>query len=140
MKQGSVSRVLVERFNSGDDILAGLNDLVRRHNIRSGSFTAIGAVEKATVGFFMGNGRYSSTSLNGPLEVVACVGNVSIKDDIPFIHAHVTLADREGRAFGGHLMSGCTVGATFEVTMYAHDGIELSRRLDPQTKLSMLDA
>jgi predicted DNA-binding protein with PD1-like motif len=78
--------------------------------------------------------------LLGPLEIVSCVGNVSLKEDAPFVHAHITLSDKEGRTYGGHLMPGTTVGATFEVTLHAYDEMKLVRKLDPTTKLFMLDA
>lgn len=139
LKQGSVSRVIVERFSEGDDILERLNDLVRQNNVSAGSFTALGAVEKATVGYFLGDRKHSNISLQGPLEVVSCVGNVSLKEGLPFVHAHITLSDDKGRAYGGHLMPGSTVGATFEVTLHTYDEMQLVRKLDSGTKLYLLD-
>jgi len=139
LKEGKPSRIIVERFRTGDDILERLNALVRGNNVRAGSFSAIGAVEKATVGIFVGEGQYSEIEIEGPLEILSCVGNVSLKDDLPFVHAHITLADTKGRAYGGHLMQGCIVGATFEVSLLRYDNLELGRKLDPQTKLYLLD-
>lgn len=131
--------MIVDRFETGDDILERINDLVRQQQVSAGSFTALGAVEKATVGYFTGNGNYSNISLQGPLEILSCVGNVSLKEGAPFVHAHITLADKEGRAYGGHLMPGCKVGATFELTLHSYDDIRLQRSFDAQTKLSLLD-
>jgi predicted DNA-binding protein with PD1-like motif len=140
LKEGKISGVIVERFKTGDDILEGLNKLVLQNHISAGSFTALGAVNKATVGCFVGGGKYSTTSLRGPLEIVSCLGNVSMKEDAPFVHAHITLADRKGKTHGGHLMPGTTVGATFELTLHSYDQMELRRKLDPETKLFLLDA
>lgn len=139
LKESRMSRVLVERFKRGDDILEQLNDLVRQNHISAGSFTALGTVEKATVGYFIGDGQYSQISLQGPLEIVSCIGNVSMKEDLPFVHAHITLSNREGRTYGGHLMAGSTVGATFELTLHSYDDIVLGRKLDPETRLFLLD-
>lgn len=139
MKQGTPSRVVVERFDPGEDILECLNKLVRRSKVTAGSFTALGAVEKANVGFFIGDGKYITISIEGPLEIVCCVGNISLKGDAPFIHAHISLADNRGRTYGGHLMPGCTVGATCEVTLHAYDAINLVRKLDSKTGLYLLD-
>lgn len=91
------------------------------------------------MGFFVGEGHYSTVSLDGPLEVLFCVGNVGLKDGLPFVHAHMTLADTNGRSYGGHLMPGCTVDATFEVILQVYDGLDLVRKLDPRTKLFLLD-
>lgn len=98
----------------------------------------IGAVQKANVGFFVGEGRYSTVSLEGPLEVLSCAGNISMKNNVPFVHAHVTLADKSGRSFGGHLMEGCIVDATFEVSIHVYSGMDLVREPDPETKLFLL--
>jgi predicted DNA-binding protein with PD1-like motif len=139
LKTGKLSRVIVERFSTGDDILERLNDLARNNQISAGSFTAIGAAQKAILGYYVGEGQHSPISVQGPLEIVSCVGNVSIKDNRPFVHAHITLSDKEGKAYGGHLMPGTTVGATFEVTLSVYDEMKLVRKLDQITKLPLLD-
>lgn len=139
LKQGTVSRVIIERLESGEDILERLNDLVRQNKVKAGSFTAIGAVEKATLGFFVGEGKYSTFSIKGPLEVVSCIGNVSMRNGLHFIHAHMSLADHKGKACGGHLMPGCKVGATFEIILHAYDTIDLVRKLDSESGLYLLD-
>jgi hypothetical protein len=139
MKEGKPVRVMVERLRRGDDVLDQLNHIVRANEIIAASFTALGAVEKASVGFFVENGRYSTVSYDGPLEVLSCVGNVSSKEGKPFVHAHIAIADKEGNAYGGHLMPGCIVSATFEVTMLVYEDIDLVSKLDSETKLYLLD-
>ena len=62
MKEGRATRVIVERFQTGEDTLERLNDLVKRNNVTAGSLTAFGAAGRAVVGFFVGNGEYSSVS------------------------------------------------------------------------------
>jgi predicted DNA-binding protein with PD1-like motif len=139
LKQGTVSKVLIEQFGKGEDILERLTGLAEKNRIFAGSFTAIGTVEKATIGYFMGDGKYSSTSLQGPLEVVSCLGNVSWKEGHSFVHAHIVFSDREGKTYGGHLMPGTTVDATFEVTLLAYEDMTLFRKQDPRTRLLVLD-
>lgn len=139
MKEGKPVRVMVERLRRGEDVLDRLNQLVRENGVTAASFTALGAVEKASVGFFVGSGQYSTVSYEGPLEVLSCVGNVSLKEGKPFIHAHIAIADKEGKAYGGHLMAGCIVSATFEVTMLVYEGIDLVTKLDSGTELFLLD-
>jgi hypothetical protein len=139
MKEGKLVKVMVERFRAGDDVLDRLNQLVRANGINAASFTALGAVEKACVGFFDGNDEYSTVSYAGPLEVLSCLGNVSLKEGKPFIHAHIAIADQEGKAYGGHLMPGCIVSATFEVTLLVYEGMDLLRKLDSERKLFLLE-
>jgi uncharacterized protein len=136
MKEGKPVRVIVERLRRGEDVLDRLNQIVRESGITAASFNALGAVERANVGFFDGNGRYSTISYDGPLEVLSCVGNVSLKEGEPSIHAHIAMADKEGKAYGGHLMAGCIVSATFEVTILVYEGIDLVSKLDSGANLS----
>jgi predicted DNA-binding protein with PD1-like motif len=139
MKEGKPVKVMVERLRRGEDVLVRLNQLVLENGITAASFTALGAVEKASVGFSVGDGQYSTIVYDGPLEVLSCVGNVSLKEGKPFIHAHIAIADKKGNAYGGHLQPGCIVSATFEVTMLVYEGIDLVRKLDSRTRLYLLD-
>ena len=69
-------------------------------------FSIIGAVSSATIGFYNQEKRaYLSQIKSEPLEIISCTGNVSLKDCQPFIHAHIELGDKQGKAFGGHLFS-----------------------------------
>ncbi|MBU4533798.1 MAG: DNA-binding protein [Firmicutes bacterium] len=64
----------------------------------------IGAVTRARVGYYNQTGRsYHALEWNEHLEILCLVGNVSVKDGAPFVHAHVTLSDRFGGVRGGHL-------------------------------------
>jgi len=139
VKEGKLARVIVERFQTGDDILESLNALILSNNVLAGSFTAVGAVESAVVGFFVGEGRYAEVKLQGPLEILSCIGNVSVKDGTPFVHAHLTLADGNGRTYGGHALPGCIVGATFEINLLEYEDVEVVRKFDSRTKLYLLD-
>ena len=139
MHQGKSSRVIINRFGNGEDVLECLNKLVRDNHISSGSFIGIGSVQKAEIGFFAGDGKYSVVTCNGPLEVSSCIGNVASKEGVPFVHAHICLADRQGKAFAGHLMPGCIVDATFEVVVHEYEGLDVKRKLDSATGLFLLD-
>ena len=139
MHEGKSSRAIVARFRKGDDVLDRLTHVVSENGVVAGSFTGIGSVVKAEVGFYVGNGQYSNISLRGPLEVLSCVGNVSLRQGLPFVHAHISLSDSQGRACGGHLMPGCIVDPTFEVFLQSYEGIDLVRKQDPETKLFLLD-
>jgi len=139
MREGKSGRVIVERLRRGDDVLERLNKIVVDNKVRGGSLMAIGSVAKAEIGFYEGNDRYAPITCNGPLEVLSCVGSVSMKQGVPIVHAHITLADRKGRAYGGHVLPGCIVDPTFEVFIQETEGIALQRKLDAETNLYLLD-
>ena len=63
-------------------------------------------------------------------------GNISLKDDKIMAHSHITLADFDGKAFGGHLMPGVKI---FAAEFYIQEllGGVLNRIQDPVTKLPL---
>ena len=133
----TVSQTLMGRLSRGDDLLDGLTGVARDRGVRLGRVAALGAVEHARVGFYDQQARvYRHLDLERELEILALVGNVSIRDGESMIHAHVTLGDARGHAFGGHLVSGTRVFAC-EFTMDCFEGEDLIRGLDPATGLPL---
>jgi predicted DNA-binding protein with PD1-like motif len=100
----------MRRLPPGTDLLEELNKLARAQKVELGALSAIGAVRKAAVGIFDEEKReYITNVFDEEMEICALTGNVSLKDGEPFVHAHLSLSDREGRGFGGHIMPGCEV-------------------------------
>jgi len=126
------------RLAKGDDLLPALEQFCREKNITLGEVRALGAVTRARVGFYNQEERkYYFLDLEQPLEILALVGNVSLKDGKPMVHAHVTLADAAGRAYGGHLAAGTPVFACeFAIHEYQADQT-LARQNDPETGLML---
>ena len=52
------------------------------------------------------------------------------------VHAHVTLADKNGKAYGGHLAPGTEIFAC-EVIVQALEGPEFKRGIDEETGLPL---
>lgn len=100
------------RLPQGADLLESLNDLCARENITAGEVRAIGALANAALGFYNQHTReYEYLALDQPLEIVSLIGDVSLKDGRPFVHAHVSLGDGQGRLWGGHLAQGSEIFA-----------------------------
>ena len=98
--------------------------------------SAIGAVSQARVGFYnQAERQYYYLDLARPLEILALVGNVSLKDGKPMVHAHDTLGDHDGRAFGGHLAPGTLVFACEFIIQEYRSSAALERRMDDPTGL-----
>lgn len=135
--EAGVGRTVVARLFEGEDLLDSVTKVAERAHVSAGFFFLIGTLKKANLGFFR-EGKYETTEMVVPLEVVSCSGNVSIKEDRVFAHAHIVVSDDEGNAFGGHVMPGCLIGVTGELVLIEATGIKMSRRLDEKTKLSLL--
>ena len=125
------------KLTYGADLLEELTEVCRKEKVQLGRVEALGAVSRARLGFYNQQTReYQFFELDQPLEITKLVGNVSLKDGKPMVHAHVTLADEAGKAFGGHLAPGTIVFAC-EFILQAFEGPTFERGFDEQTGLPL---
>jgi len=125
----------VARFETGADWRGQIEALAREEGVEAGWFHALGAVQDAEVWFYdQEETAYQSVTFDEPLEVAACVGNVSLLDDEVFAHTHAVLSRPSGQALAGHLNGG-TVWAG-ECYLRAFDE-PLEREHDPVTDLDL---
>jgi len=109
---GRSGRQLAYRLAYGCDLLEALQGIVVEEDVRFGSINFLGSVLKAKLGYFLaGEKRFITMEQERMMEILSGMGNVSLKDGQPFIHAHVTLLDQEGQVHGGHLLPGTIVYA-----------------------------
>jgi predicted DNA-binding protein with PD1-like motif len=128
MARYKVKRVIVRRLAVGADLGEELNKLVRAEGVELGAVSGLGALRKAAVGLFLPERReYRTNKFDEEMEICALTGNVSLKDGEPFVHAHLSLSDREGRGFGGHVMPGCEIFVA-EVMVWEFEGPRLERK------------
>jgi predicted DNA-binding protein with PD1-like motif len=134
----STGKKIMGRLAKGSDLLEDLGGICQEAGIKLGAVRAIGAVTRARIGYYDQAARvYNFLELKQDLEILALMGNISLKDGKPFVHAHVTLGDDQGRAFGGHLAEGCEVFACeFEIEEYQADK-PLERGWDQETGLML---
>jgi predicted DNA-binding protein with PD1-like motif len=136
--QGKAGRVIIANLQRGSDLLESLEKVADESGVVGGVFTAIGAVGKAAFTFYdQANHKYVNINKNEELEIVSCSGNFGVLDGRPRIHCHVVFSDRDGRAFGGHLMRGTEVFVG-EVHLVEVDGVKLERKVDSVTGIAML--
>ncbi len=130
------ARKIMGRLAKGDDLLQALTAICQELSLTLGEVKAIGAVSRARIGYYHQNSRnYEWLDLDRPLEILALEGNISLKDGKPFVHAHLTLADGAGKAFGGHLAEGTTVFAAEFVIQELKSEQSLNRQMDEETGL-----
>ena len=130
--------MIIANLQRGSDLLESLENLAAESGVVGGLFTAIGAVGKAAFAFYdQGSHQYVNMSKDEELEIVSCSGNFGVLDGRPRIHCHIVFSDREGRAFGGHLIRGTEVFVG-EVHLVEVDGVRLERRVEPVTGIALL--
>lgn len=130
-------RIHLVRLNTGEDILGGITAYVVEHDIRAAWIAYLGAVRRASLRYFDQDIReYCDFMIGHHLEVLSGVGNVSVLDGAPFVHTHMTVGDDRGRAYGGHVNSGCEVWA-LEVAIQELVGDVPVRESDDCTSLGL---
>jgi uncharacterized protein len=134
-------RKIIGRLAKGEDLLAALEKLARDHSITLGEVAAIGAVSQARVGYYnQAERKYYYIDLERPLEILHLIGNISMKDGKPMVHAHVALGDKDGQAFGGHLAPGTLVFACEFTIQEYRSATALVRQMDDPTGLFLWPA
>jgi predicted DNA-binding protein with PD1-like motif len=117
----------VLRLHPGDDLRLALEAARAQRKLQAACVVAcVGSLARARLRLAGGDEVHE---LDGPLEIVALSGTLS--PDGP--HLHVALADRTGRALGGHLLEGCRVHTTAEVVLGELERVAFARVLDPAT-------
>jgi len=99
--------LFVVRLFKEEEMLSKIREFCTAEGITSASFTAIGALKKATLGFFnLERMEYTKFKVE-EAEISSCTGNISIKEGEIAIHAHAVLSDMKGIAmedtFSGHI-------------------------------------
>lgn len=132
----NASKELIVRLNYDADLIQSITELARSKGVEAGSFTAIGALKRAKLGYYdQKNHEYREMKIDSPHEMASCMGNISSKDGEPFTHVHVVLADEMGNTKAGHLLEGIVFAA--EVHLRQLEGPKLERKYDELTGLSL---
>jgi len=135
--EASPGRVWVGRLETGDDLVEEIERVCAEHDVRAAWVSAIGAVKRANFAYYeQDERRYLELSSDTHHEIIGFVGNISMRDDQPFLHAHATLGDRSGAAVGGHLLRGCEVFVA-EITIREMTDVELVRTPDEVSGLAL---
>lgn len=133
-----VPRTWVLVFDIGDEVLSTLEAFAREHRLGGSHFSAIGAFQRAVLGYFEWERKdYLRIPIEEQVEVLALTGFVTEGDRGPKVHAHVALGLRDASVRGGHLLEG-HVRPTLELVL-TDDPRHLCRRSDPTTGLPLID-
>lgn len=137
LQEVSAGRGFVGRLETGADLLEEIERFCAEHDVRAAQVVVIGAVRRARYAYYeQGDHRYVELESMTHHEIVGFMGNVSLRDDRPFLHAHATFADAEGATVGDHLLRGIEVFAA-EVMIRELTGVSLVRTPDPTTGLAL---
>jgi predicted DNA-binding protein with PD1-like motif len=132
-----ITRTVIGQLPFGADLYESLTALVRKESITCGRIAGLGATTHAIVAFYDQKTHvYNPLEFPGGMEILNIHGNISVRDGLPFVHAHLILGDAAGRVFGGHLLPGTKLFAC-EVIIDEYDGPPLVRSHEPHTGLHL---
>jgi predicted DNA-binding protein with PD1-like motif len=119
--------VHVLRLAPGEDLRAVLAQVLAQRSEQAACvLSAVGSMTRAVLRYA---GEPQGTVIEGPLELVALSGTISL--DGP--HLHASVSDAQGAVKGGHVMPGCIVRTTAEIVLGLLPQWEFRRETDPAT-------
>lgn len=130
-------RRFMGRLPHGKDIIGLIENFCKENSVQTATFSLIGAVSAATLGAYDQKQLvYVTFKETAALEILSCIGNISLKEGSPFVHAHIVLGDEQGKVIGGHLFSETLIFAG-EIEIRELTGPRLERAYDPITGLAL---
>lgn len=128
----------VLRVARGEELVGSILKYCETNNVKAGWVQAIGACSEVTISSYNFSTRaYDKKTFPEDLELVSLIGNLSVVDGKPSLHAHVSLSRHDMSVIGGHLHS-MTISGTGEVCIIPFE-TEFTRSHDEDTGLMLLD-
>lgn len=125
-------------MDTGDEVAACITSFAKQQNLSAAQFTGIGAFSSATLGFFdLSRKDYKRIQITEQTEVLSLIGDISLYQNEPKVHAHVVLGKEDGTAHGGHLLEAIT-RPTLEIIL-TESPAYLRREIDPAIDIPLIN-
>lgn len=137
---GQPGRIIVARFHDGDDVLAGLETIARRENLRAACFSMVGGIKKG--GYVVG----PETEVMPPVPVwrelsesheATGFGTIFWQGDQPRVHFHGAYAKHDS-VRAGCLRRDSEAFLVLEVVITEIVGVTATRELDQESGMVLL--
>ena len=137
---GEPGRIVVARFNDGDDVLAELQKIAQDENIRAASFHLVGGIKRGR--FVVGPEREEMPpvpmwrELSESHELVG-FGTIFWQGEVPKIHFHGVYGKRDN-VKTGCLREAAQVFLVLEAVIMELKGVDARREYDPASGMVLL--
>jgi uncharacterized protein len=129
---GLAMRTLPLRLPPGAELRAALQAVLREQAVEAAFVIAgIGSLSVAQLRLA---GADTAQTLRGDLEILTLGGSIAVDG----VHLHASIADANGRVWGGHVAPGCIVRTTAELLLALLPNWHLGRASDPATGFAEL--
>jgi uncharacterized protein len=131
-------------FDRGEEAFSALTDWAASERVSAAQVTAVGAFERAVIGWFDRAAKdYRRITVGDQCEVLSLIGDIAIRpadsggaeQSQPHLHAVLGLSD--GTTRGGHLLEG-HVWPTLEMVV-RETPAQLHKTLRPDVGLALID-
>lgn len=93
-------------MDPGDEINNTFESFAKDHGIGCSWLNGIGAIESPEIGYYsIEEKKYYKKTYSGEFEITSLIGNITIKENQPYSHTHITFSDIHFNVFGGHLFN-----------------------------------
>tara|TARA_B100000686_G_scaffold318127_1_gene367512 strand:+ start:257 stop:676 length:420 start_codon:yes stop_codon:yes gene_type:complete len=123
-------------ISKGELVNTSLLKVAKKESLTCGWINGLGAITDVEIGYYdIDKKQYFKKKFTEHYELISLIGNVSLVDNDPFVHTHITFSDTKYKVFGGHLFDAEIIAAgEFLISISPY---ELHRKLDCNIGLSL---
>jgi predicted DNA-binding protein with PD1-like motif len=105
LSQNGDVKTYVLVFAKNDEVISGLTEFAQKYNVTAAHFKGMGDAMSAKVAWYEQSKKmFKVIPIAKPAEITSIIGNITINQGKPVVHAHINLADENGMVHGGHLL------------------------------------
>ena len=145
--EGRFGRIIVVRLAPGTDLLNGILKACEKYRIHNGVIvSAIGSLScvrfcdvEALPEKKCGYGYGRILALDETIELTGAGGVIcSDAENNINLHIHISMSDKNGKAYGGHLVEGTKVLMTADIVLGEIEGISMLREYNEEMDVYLL--
>src|SRR4051812_12440196 len=88
-------------FATGDEAVSSLLGFAKQEHLGASHFSVIGGLSEVILGYFeVEKKRYKEIPLQEQLEVLSLIGDITLENGAPKVHAHVVVGASDGTTRG----------------------------------------
>ena len=123
-------------IDKGELVNEKLLEVSEQEGLKSGWINGLGAISNIEIGYWdIEKKVYVKKMFDSDYELISLIGNVSLVDNKPFIHTHISFSDTTFKVFGGHLFDAEVIAAA-EFCIFMSD-YHLYRKLNCNIGLNL---
>ena len=138
MKYNKVDDKIFVSIGKGELVNQSLLNVAEKEGLNSGWVNGLGAISNIEIGYWdIEEKIYVKKTFDEDYELLSLIGNISLVDNKPFIHTHISFSDTKFKVYGGHLFDAKVIAAA-EFCIFTSE-YHLHRKLNCDIGLSLWD-